>query len=167
VIGSQQRMEYRLLRNKTDQEIEEMAKYGDPVKFSQHSAIVMDPIVQEKAVAYDLAIGNCMAFEDPEFWLRLRKLADWRHKYNPNEDTNRYYHTGKLNDKKTKEFMNKPDNTLPKGEFGVVNEFHPAVKIEPARPPEFHNKEIPLPQWDMPEPSSHKDLPATGHKMVF
>ncbi|ADU71310.1 DUF3274 domain-containing protein [Pantoea sp. At-9b] len=167
IIGSQQRMEYLLLRNKTDQEIDEMAKYGDPVKLSQHSAIVMDPNVQEKAVAYDLAIGNCMAFEDPEFWLRLRKLADWRHMYNPDEDTRSYYSSGQLNFYKTKKFMNKPDEVLPAGEFGVVNEYYPGSKISPARHPEFHHKEVPLPQWDMPDPLNYLELPSMGHKMVF
>ncbi len=81
---------YQLKRRKTSEEINEMEKYGDPVRFSQHSSIVMDQNVQEKAVAYDLAIGNCMAFEDPSFWLDLRKRADWRHEFNPDANTKRY-----------------------------------------------------------------------------
>lgn len=151
---------YQLKRRKTSEEINEMEKYGDPVRFSQHSSIVMDQNVQEKAVAYDLAIGNCMAFEDPAFWLNLRKRADWRHEFNPDANTKKYYKTGVLNEDITKKFMNKPDQTLPAGEFGVVNDFGPKTRVEPARHPEVHHKEMPVHQWDMPEPAGYRDVPA-------
>lgn len=158
VVGSAT-LRYLLKRRKTDDEINEMEKYGDPVKFSQHSSIVMDPNVQEKAVAYDLAIGNCMAFEDPSFWLSLRKRADWRHEFNPNSETKAYYKTGKLNQEETKKFMNRPDDVLPTGEFGVVNDYGPKTRVKPARYPEVHNKEVEVHQWNMPEAASYQDVP--------
>jgi len=159
VVGSATQR-YQLKRRKTDDEINEMEKYGDPVKFSQHSSIVMDSKVQEKAVAYDLAIGNCMAFEDPSFWLSLRKRADWRHEFNPDAKTKKYYKTGILAEEETKQFMNKPDKALPTGEFGVVNDYGPRTRVEPARHPEVHNKEVPVHQWNMPEPAGYRDVPA-------
>ncbi|WP_052130888.1 T6SS effector phospholipase Tle3 domain-containing protein [Erwinia typographi] len=160
VGGTRQRPEYVLLRKKTDEEINDMEKHGDPVKFSQHSSIVMSPDVPEKAMAYDLAIGNCMAFEDREFWQRLIRQADWRHWNNPDPDTKGYYKTGKLRTERTKDYMNKPDKVLPDGEFGIVNEYSPTVRVEPARHPEIHNREILLPQWDMPEAANYREIPA-------
>ncbi len=168
VGGSRQRPEYLLLRKKSDEEINEMEKHGDPVRFSQHSSIVQSPDVPEKAMAYDLAIGNCMAFEDREFWQRLIRRADWRHWNNPDAETKGYYKTGKLNEKITKDYMNKPDAILPTGKFGVVNEYAPAVRVEPARYPEIHNREIPMSQWDMPEPAGYQEVPAgDGEKGVW
>lgn len=163
VVGEGTSQRYQLQRRKTDKEINEMEKHGEPVTFSQHSSIVMDPNVQEKAVAYDLAIGNCMAFEDPAFWLNLRKRADWRHEFNPDHDAKLYYMTGKLNVEFTKRFMNKPDDVLPSGNFGVVNDYGPRTRVEPARHPDLHNQNVPVHQWNMPEPASYQDVPAANN----
>lgn len=164
VGGNPQHREYVLFRNKTDEEIDQMEKYGDPVKLSQHSSIVMSPDVPEKVMAWDLAIGNCMAFEDPDFWQRLIRQADWRHWNNPDEFTREYYKTGELNIDKTKIYMNKPDAILPTGEFGVVNEYAPAERTEPPRHPrDPHPQVTPLPQWDMPAPAG-TPLPNANHR---
>jgi len=159
VVGTPQFLQYQLRRRKTNEEINEMEKYGDPVKFSQHSAIVSDRNVQEKAVAYDLAIGNCMAFEDPEFWLSLRNRADWRHEFNPLDITKDYYQTGKLNQELIKKFMNKPDEVLPTGEYGVVNDYGLKERVEPARYPEIYNQSIELHQWNMPDSATVREVP--------
>ena len=164
VGGPRQDPEFVLLRKKTTEEINHMETYGDPVKLSQHSSIVWSPDAPEKAMAYDLAIGNCMAFDDSDFWLRLLRLADWRHWNNPDPDTRNYYQTGMLNYDKTKKYMNKPDMVLPAGEFGVVNEYFPKVRVVPARHPEIYNREIPLPQWDMPEAASYRQIPVTDNE---
>ena len=62
-----------------------------------------------------------------------------------------YYDTGILNKADTKDYMNKPDDILPKGKFGVVNEFYHSTTVKPAKYNEIYNTEISNLQWDMPE----------------
>ena len=62
-----------------------------------------------------------------------------------------YYKLGELNDRKTKIYMNKPDDILPTGTFGVVNEYCHSTTVKPARHNEIYNTETPNLQWDMPK----------------
>ena len=71
-------------------------------------------------------------------------------KKNGFSDTVEYYKSGVLNNRKTKIYMNKPDEILPKGEFGVVNEYCHSTIVKPARHNEIYNTEISNLQWDMP-----------------
>lgn len=145
-----------LVREKTREELEEEWQKADPVGYSQHSSIVMSKDAPEKTMAYDLAIGRCIAFDYQygEFWRKLLQRADWRFSNNPFDQTRNYYKTGKLNYDSTKKHMNKPDDVLPAGEYGVVNEFYNSKTVIPGRYPEIYNKEVPNLQWDMPEPIS-------------
>jgi hypothetical protein len=107
-----------------------------------------------KAMAFDLAVGICRAFdyENGEFWVKLLRRGDWRMKKNGFLDAVNYYNTGKLSEDRTKDFMNKLDDILPKGVFGVVNEFCHSTTVKPARHNEIYNTEISNLQWDMPKP---------------
>ncbi|SFT46113.1 Protein of unknown function [Kosakonia arachidis] len=138
-------------RNLTEAELHNLFTRSDDVMFSQHSAIVMSPKVPELAMAYDLAIGPCKSFDYDHgaFWSKLLRLADWRSGYEDIEASN-YYRSGQLPESDTKLFMNKPDQVLPKGEFGVVNQFMNATRVIPARYPEVHHQEVANLQWPMP-----------------
>ncbi|WP_410753171.1 hypothetical protein [Citrobacter youngae] len=57
-----------------------------------------------------------------------------------------------LNNRKTKIYMNKPNDILPTGEFGVVNEYCHSTLVQPARHNEIYNTETPNLQWGMPKP---------------
>ncbi|MBB1199422.1 DUF3274 domain-containing protein [Enterobacteriaceae bacterium 89] len=142
-----------LVRLKSRNELEKEWQKNDPVGFSQHSSIVTNKDVAEKAVAFDLAIGQCKSFDYRygKFWMELVSRADWRNPRNKNVDAIHYYKTGLLNHENTKVFMNKPNHILPTGEFGVVNEYNNPTSIRPAQRNEIHNKEIANPQWDMPK----------------
>lgn len=128
--------------------------HSDPVGYSQHSSIVMSKDAPAKAMAFDLAVGICRAFdyENSEFWVKLLRRGDWRMKKNGLPSTVDYYNTGILNNLYTKQFMNRPDDILPKGMFGVVNEYCHSTIVKPARHNEIYNTEISNLQWDMPEP---------------
>lgn len=107
-------------RIKTQEEIKLQASSIVSVT-SQHSSIVVNEEVSKKAMAYDLAIGDCNAYfiKNGMFWLDLLKMADWRDPDNPVEDVRTYYQTGILPDK-YKKMMNHPKRGLPEG---VVNHF--------------------------------------------
>lgn len=154
VVGTNDANKMLELRcEKTKQQLEDEWRKSDPVTYSQHSSIVANHDVPKMAMAYDLAIGQCLAFElqGGQFWNSLLWRADWRNKNNPNGAARTYYQTGILPLYVTKKFMNKADEILPTGKFGVVNAFYNASKVIPARYPEVENKEVARLQWDMPK----------------
>ncbi|MEL4867825.1 DUF3274 domain-containing protein [Pantoea agglomerans] len=154
-------------RNLTEAELHKLFSSSDDVMFSQHSSIVMSPKVPELAMAYDLAIGPCKSFdfEHGEFWKELLHLADWR-EWSSDTYARNYYRTGQLPEPETKIFMNKPDQILPKGEFGVVNQFMNASRVIPARYPEVHNREVVNLQWPMPPVEGFSTVPAAPRRKV-
>jgi hypothetical protein len=144
---------------KNRDELEEEWKKADPVGYSQHSSIVMSEFAPSHAMAFDLAIGQCKSFDFKagRFWEDLLHRADWRDPLNKNSYATDYYKTGRLNKENTKDFMNKPQNVLPKGCFGVVNDYvgtrpNQRNKLEIdtgiVKSASFEEKNIL--QWDMP-----------------
>jgi hypothetical protein len=99
-------------------------------------------------------VGICRAFdhENGEFWVKLLRRGDWRMKLNGFQEAVDYYSTGKLNKDHSKDFMNRPNDILPKGQFGVVNEYYHSTTVKPARHNEIYNTETSNLQWDMPDP---------------
>ncbi|WP_368525230.1 T6SS effector phospholipase Tle3 domain-containing protein [Enterobacter asburiae] len=144
---------------KNRDELEDEWKKADPVGYSQHSSIVMSECAPSQAMAFDLAIGQCKSFDFKagRFWEDLLHRADWRDPLNKNSYATDYYKTGRLNKENTKDFMNKPQDVLPKGCFGVVNDY---VRTRPnqrnkleidtgiVKSASFEEKNIL--QWDMP-----------------
>lgn len=152
---------------KTREELEKEWKKADPVSYSQHSSIVMSEFAPSHAMAFDLAIGQCKSFDYKagKFWESLLHRADWRDPQNGYPFAKEYYRTGKLDNVTTKFFMNKPDDILPKGDFGVENDYA-GIRPRPrnlmdietgtVRPGDF--QEIKLLQWEMPKPMSDSQL---------
>lgn len=149
-----------LKRRMTDAELENVIK--DPkndIEFSQHSSIVASPDVPEKAMVYDLAIGECQSFQNKDFWESLILQADWRQSANPLVDVRNYYQYGQL-PPEFKALMNKPDREhgAPKGQFSVVNNYAPS-KTRQTPHKDFNgqignnaNEVITELQWAMPKP---------------
>ncbi len=54
--------------------------------------------------------------------------------------------------------MNKPNDILPTGQFGVVNEFQNATTVRPSRDLAAGNQEVANLQWDMPKAKSDREL---------
>jgi hypothetical protein len=154
-------------RNLTEAERHKLFTSSDDVMFSQHSSIVMSPKVPELAMAYDLAIGPCKSFdyEHGAFWRELIALADWR-SWSTDSYARNYYRTGELPEPETKIFMNKPDQILPQGEFGVVNQFMNATRVIPARYPEVHNREVANLQWPMPPVQGFNTVPSEPRRKI-
>lgn len=144
---------------KTREQLEKEWKESDPVGYSQHSSIVMSKFAPSHAMAFDLAIGQCQAFDYQEgkFWEELLQRADWRDPMNPFEPAKEYYQTGRLPEPRTKHYMNKPDDVLPND---VSNDYGPREKpytrsrqdIETGRVPPGGMQMIPVTQWTRPEP---------------
>lgn len=160
VTGTKDVRELQLTWLKSREELEKEWMNTDPVGYSQHSSIVMSEFAPSHAMAFDLAIGQCKSFDYQEgkFWEGLLHRADWRDPQNENVFAKQYYRTGRLDSPTTKNFMNKPDDILPKGDFGVSNKFFNSKKVIPARYPEIHNTEIDNLQWNMPKPLSDYDI---------
>ncbi|WP_313083620.1 DUF3274 domain-containing protein, partial [Atlantibacter sp.] len=156
VLGKNSSDSVQLVHEKTPEELEKEWKQSDPVGYSQHSSIVMSNDAPAKAMAFDLAIGKCKSFDykEGQFWIDLLCRADWRIGRNGFEETRQYYKTGRLHERNTKFFMNKPDDALPKGEYGVVNEYYNSTVVKPARRSEINNTEEMNLQWAMPEPKN-------------
>ncbi|HFK5815478.1 T6SS effector phospholipase Tle3 domain-containing protein [Enterobacter kobei] len=133
---------------------------SDPVSYSQHSSIVMSEYAPSHAMAFDLAIGQCRSFDFKagKFWEELLHRADWRDPLNKNQQAVEYYRSGILPDETTKWFMNRPDDILPTGNFGVVNEFNNAITVKPSKDLAAGNQEIANLQWDMPKTKSDREL---------
>jgi hypothetical protein len=117
-----------ITRRMNDAELEEAVMNAkNNIQISQHSSIVTSKDVPEKAMAYDLAIGECQAFEHKDIWEGLLLRADWRQAANPLVEVTNYYRNGQL-PPEFKPLMNKPEREhgAPKGQFGVVNDYAPS-----------------------------------------
>lgn len=154
ITGTKDFKELQLTWLKTRDELEKEWKQADPVGYSQHSSIVMSKLTPSHAMAFDLAVGQCKSFDFKwgEFWMDLLHRADWRDPQNKFIPAKNYYLTGQLGEAVTKMFMNKPNDILPSGEFGVVNAYYNSTTIKPAQYPEVQKEETPNLQWDMPKP---------------
>lgn len=122
--------QYLIQRNETQEEA--LARLGSrPAEWSQHSAITLSVDTIENCMAYDLAIGLTVAFDDENLWWELIHRADWRSEKNPDEDAAAYFAKGIL-PRRIKDQMNKPN--LPKG---IENKFASAgaYKAVKARTP--------------------------------
>lgn len=168
ITGSREYKGKQLTWLKTREELEKEWMATDPVAYSQHSSIVMSEFSPSHAMAFDLAIGQCKAFDYQEgkFWEDLLHRADWRDPKNGDDLTAQYYLTGRLNLRTTKDFMNKPDDILPSGNFGVVNNYGPRQqqKIRTRReialgiPHDINADMISIAQWDMPKSLNDEEL---------
>lgn len=154
VLGGGYNKTVQLIYEKTPDELQREWLQSEQVGYSQHSSIVMSKDAPAKAMAFDLAVGICGAFdyENGEFWVKLLRRGDWRMKLNGFQEAVDYYSTGKLNKDHSKDFMNRPNDILPKGQFGVVNEYYHSTTVKPARHNEIYNTETSNLQWDMPDP---------------
>ncbi|WP_322028905.1 effector protein Tle3 domain-containing protein [Paraburkholderia sp. J76] len=83
-----------------------------PAEWSQHSAITLSAETVQKCMAYDLAIGLSVAFDNETMWWKLIHRADWRSKSNEDLGARKYFTDGILPDA-IKPQMNKP--SLPSG----------------------------------------------------
>lgn len=160
VTGTRDFSQLTLTWLKSRDELEKEWQKRDPVGYSQHSSIVASEFAPSHAMAFDLAIGQCKSFDYQagKFWEGLLHRADWRDPQNGFKPAVDYYRTGKLQDPQTKFHMNKPDEVLPKGEYGVVNQFNNATSVKPSRDLAAGNQEVANLQWDMPKPKSDSDL---------
>ena len=148
-------------RLKSDEELHREWEKTDPVGFSQHSSIVMSDKAPARAMAFDLAVGQCEAFDFKEgaFWEMLLHTADWRDRLGEFEPAREYYRTGKLSVPDTKKYMNKPNEILPAGEFGVVNEYAGQATTQLTGYYTLEGaKTIYEDQWKMPSPLSESEL---------
>uniref|UniRef100_UPI0028AB3AA7 effector protein Tle3 domain-containing protein n=1 Tax=Leclercia sp. TaxID=1898428 RepID=UPI0028AB3AA7 len=160
VSGSRDFQLVTLTWRKTPEELQAEWQKTDPVGYSQHSSIVMSAFAPSHAMAFDLAIGQCKSFDYQagKFWEGLLHRADWRDPQNSYPAAKEYYRRGKLDEQQTKWFMNKPDEILPKGEFGVENQFSNPTTVKPSRNLAAGNQEVKNLQWDMPKPKSDRQL---------
>lgn len=140
-----------LQREMTNAELEAAVQID--VSYSQHSSIVTSEKAPAQAMAYDLAIGQCEAFERPEFWERLLLRADWRRPESPMVEEKKYYQDGIL-PPTFKPFMNKPERpyAMPLGDSGVVNDYGSRQMIKPGNKREMEHKTVDILQWDLPNP---------------
>ncbi|HDS6853856.1 MULTISPECIES: DUF3274 domain-containing protein [unclassified Enterobacter] len=145
---------------KTPEELQAEWQKIDPVGYSQHSSIVMSEFAPSHAMAFDLAIGQCKSFDYQagKFWEGLLHRADWRDPQNSYQPATEYHRSGKLPETQTKFYMNKPDEVLPKGEYGVKNQFNHATTIKPSGDVAKGNQVVANLQWDMPKPMSDNQL---------
>ncbi|MCE0799402.1 DUF3274 domain-containing protein [Buttiauxella sp. S04-F03] len=160
VTGTKDFQNVTLTWLKTPEELQAEWQKTDPVGYSQHSSIVMSELAPSHAMAFDLALGQCKAFDYKagKFWEDLLHRADWRDPLNGNSATKEYYRSGKLPQAQTKNHMNRPDEVLPKGDFGVENQFNNPTTIQPSRDLSAGNQETPNLQWAMPKPMSDSQL---------
>ncbi|QLK62226.1 DUF3274 domain-containing protein [Enterobacteriaceae bacterium Kacie_13] len=149
-----------ITRRMNDAELEEAVNNAkNDIQISQHSSIVTSKDVPEKAMAYDLAIGECQAFEHKDIWEGLLLRADWRQAANPLVEVTNYYRNGQL-PPEFKTLMNKPEREhgAPKGQFGVVNDYAPS-KTRQTPPKDIYgqigtdtSEPVTELQWAMPKP---------------
>lgn len=168
ITGSREYRGKQLTWLKTREELEKEWMETDPVAYSQHSSIVMSKPTPSHSMAFDLAIGQCESFDfqDGKFWEALLHRADWRDPQNGFPAAKEYYQTGRLPTAETKYHMNKPDEVLPTGEFGVVNDYGPRQKPNIRTRREIalgitHGDSasmITITQWDMPKTLNDKEL---------
>ncbi|WP_159339338.1 effector protein Tle3 domain-containing protein [Leclercia adecarboxylata] len=167
VTGSKEYPVLSITWLKTREELEAEWQKIDPVSYSQHSSIVMSEFAPSHAMAFDLAIGQCKAFDYKagKFWEELLHRADWRDPMNGFPAAKEYYRSGRLPDVSTKNVMNKPDEVLPKGNYGVDNDYagiRPNVRNPKNIDMGFFKaedfQERKLLQWEMPKPKSDGQL---------
>ncbi len=160
VTGSKDYQFVTLTWLRSREELEKEWMKSDPVGYSQHSSIVMSEYAPSHAMAFDLAIGQCRAFDYKagKFWEELLHRADWRDPLNKNKSAVDYYRAGKMDEMLTKRFMNKPEDVLPKGDYGVVNQFNNATSVKPSRDLAAGNQQVKNLQWDMPRAKSDAAL---------
>ena len=162
-IGPSRQMmatQVEITRRMNDAELTEAVMNAkNNIQISQHSSIVTSKDVPEKAMVYDLAIGECQAFQYKDYWESLVLQADWRQAANPRPEVGQYYLYGYL-PPEFKSLMNKPerDHGTPKGQFGVVNDYAPS-KTQQAPHKDIYgqlgtnaNESITELQWAMPKP---------------
>lgn len=144
-------------RRMTDKELETAVQIKIP--FSQHSSIVASKKAPSNSMTYDLAIGECKAFEHPEFWKGLLLQADWRRQETPKAKGKKYYETGML-PPEIKPFMNKPEQShgMPLGEFGVENDYGAREGVVIVDKRAIENPTKPILQWDMPATLDDKEI---------
>ena len=128
----------------------------------------MSEFAPSHAMAFDLAIGQCKAFDyqQGKFWEGLLHRADWRDPLNGFRDARDYYRTGKLSEPRTKFFMNRPNDILPTGEFGIVNDYGPReklyvrnrIEIEMGLFPYGSTGMVKINQWNRPKTLSDSEL---------
>lgn len=152
--------QYLIRRHETKGEsLSRLAQRQTP--WTQHSAITLHHETIEKCMAYDLAIGLTVAFDERggELWWELLQQADWRHPKNPDPQAREYFSSGIL-PPAIKLRMSKLD--LP---TGVVNEVVPgpsnaetglplplgvdARTLPPRLPPLMAEER----QWPLPRPN--------------
>jgi len=146
-------------------ELEKKWMETELVEYSQHSSIVMSEFSPAHAMAFDLAIGQCKAFDyqGGKFWEELLQRADWRDPMNGFGPAKEYYRTDRLNEGLTKWFMNKPDSILPKD---VENDYgpreYPSTRspkdIDMGRLPPGSSEMLTVKQWDMPKTLLDEEL---------
>lgn len=152
VSGNRDSLQQIVVRRRmTDAELNEAIQ--NPSNFSQHSSIVASDKVPALAMVYDLAIGQCEAFEDPDFWDRLLLRADWRRPGNPMIEERKYYQDGVL-PPTFKPFMNKPERpgAMPLKDSGVLNDYGPRQVVKPGNQRDMENETVEILQWNMPKP---------------
>lgn len=139
-------------RRMTDGELE--AAVNMKTFFSQHSSIVASDKAPANSMTYDLAIGECKAFEQKDFWKKLLLQADWRRPDNPEPKVKQYYEEGILPEDDFKPLMNKPEKEhgIPLGELGVDNDYGSREAIDIGNKRDTENNTKPILQWDMPDP---------------
>ena len=94
-IPTSEQTQYLVQRYETpDEATARLGKRTAP--WSQHSAITLHAETIEKCMAYDLAIGLCVAFDNQSLWWDLIRQADWRNRRNPDQDAKTYYNSGIL-----------------------------------------------------------------------
>lgn len=132
-----------LRRYESKQEaLERIHRTGSGVT-SQHSSIVENAEVAEKAMAYDLAIGCGAVFDSEGKWWDLHHRADWRDPNSKDTDARTYYQTGAL-PKAIKQQMNKVAKVP-----GLVNDYEvPPAPLDPERQAVLGTPQ----QWPMPDP---------------
>lgn len=162
-IGPSRQMmatQVEITRRMNDAELTEAVMNAkNNIQISQHSSIVTSKDVPEKAMVYDLAIGECQAFEYKDFWEGLLLEADWRQAANPRPAVKKYYLYGEL-PHEFKILMNKPEqkNGIPKGKLGVDNDYAPSKTRQTPNKDIYGeigantNEIITELQWAMPKP---------------
>ncbi|WP_125474103.1 effector protein Tle3 domain-containing protein, partial [Caballeronia humi] len=77
---------------------------------TDHSSVPGNAEFMKRVVAFDLPIGFCEAHDDRDFWIRLRKKADWTSGYDS------YFNTGTLGDYAMPDLVDKQTVDLARSE---------------------------------------------------
>ena len=77
---------------------------------TDHSSVPGNVEFMKRVVAFDLPIGFCDAYDDREFWIKLRHKADWTYGYDS------YFTTGDLGDYAMPDLVDKQTVDLARSE---------------------------------------------------